>query len=291
MVSVANSCFHTANRILVPEEYEGLLPQMDEMCRHFSDLWSHTRPGSDVWRINHAQGDAVTVALETAELLLRCQRLCRETGGAFNILTHTFKASVQREPWTERETLGKLAAELAGRDFRVEGDQVWCPPGAALDLGGIAKGAMCDRLAAFLRARGVGCGLLDLGGNIYALGSREDGAPWMIGVRDPEKGPGEWICRLAVRDCSVVTSGMYEQDFTYRGRRCHHIFDPATGLPVENEITSVTVVGEDSARCDAWATALTVMGARKAEAYMRRAGVRALILTKDGRSICSGGLL
>lgn len=291
MISITNSCFHTVNRITLPEQYERLLTQVNELCWYYSDLWNHTRPGSDVWRINHGTGDAVTVAPETAELLLRCQSLRRETDGAFNILTNTLKRKVQQEPWTEREMLGEMAVELVALDYRVEGNQVWCPPGVSLDFGGIAKGAVCDRLAGFLRSQGVESALLDLGGNIDVLGAREDGEPWRIGIRDPEKGPGEWVCCLSVRDCSVVTSGMYERDLLYQGRRCHHIFDSMTGLPVDNEITSVTVVGGDSAQCDAWATALTVMGVQRAEMYMCRENIRALILTKDGRSICSAGLL
>ena len=136
-------------------------------------------------------------------------------------------------------------------------------PDAALDLGGIAKGHGVDRAAAVLREWGIVDGLVNAGGDLYALGTSEDGDPWEVGVRDPAD-PRRLSTTLRIRDGAVATSGDYEAFFEHGGRRYHHLLDPATGEPRRTRVRSLTVAAPDCMTADAAATAL--FGDPRAEA-------------------------
>ncbi|MHC4668238.1 MAG: FAD:protein FMN transferase, partial [Planctomycetota bacterium] len=127
-------------------------------------------------------------------------------------------------------------------------------PDVALDLGGIAKGFGVDRAVAALRARGIESGLVNVGGDLYALGTSEDGDPWRIGVRSSHA-PEQVTTTLALTDEAAATSGDYEQGFEHGGRRYHHLLDPATGAPRRSAAHSLTVTAATCMTADAAATA------------------------------------
>ena len=132
-------------------------------------------------------------------------------------------------------------------------------PGAALDLGGIAKGFALDQAAAVLQEHGVEQALINAGGDMRALGRRGD-RPWRVGIRhprDPDRVLG--IVALAPGE-AIVTSGDYERFFRHAGQRHHHLLDPTTGRPAR-AAQSATVIGPRATETDAWSTALFVRGA------------------------------
>ena len=137
-----------------------------------------------------------------------------------------------------------------------------------LDLGGIAKGWGVDRAVEALRARGVTQALVNVGGDLYALGAAEDGAPWRIGIRSPAD-PRHLAGEVEVRDAAVATSGDYLQYFRHGGRRYHHLLDPATGAPRATPVHSVTVVADTCLTADAAATAVFGMAPARAGALLR----------------------
>lgn len=148
---------------------------------------------------------------------------------------------------------------------------VYHQPDIALDLGGIAKGWGVDRAAAALRDRGVIDALVNVGGDLQALGVSPDGDPWEVGVRDPFDAT-RLAARLRISDRAVATSGDYEQFFEHGGRRYHHLLDPATGEPRRAAGHSVTIAAD---RCmDADAAGTAVFG-------MERAGAERLIAAVD----------
>ncbi len=142
--------------------------------------------------------------------------------------------------------------------------------GMILDLGGIAKGYAADLATEIYKKHGINSALINLGGNIYAFGSRTDGKDWLIGIRDPQGQPGEYAAVINVSNKSVVTSGNYERYFERDGKKYHHIFDPSTGYPVQNGLLAVTVVCENSTLADALSTALFVMGRKDGMALAER---------------------
>src|SRR5690606_13732097 len=124
----------------------------------------------------------------------------------------------------------------------------------ALDLGGIAKGYSVDRAVDALRRHGIEHALVNVGGDLYALGRSPDGDPWQIGVR-AAAAPQQLAGTIALTDAAVATSGDYEQFFTHGGRVYHHLLDPATAAPRASSLHSVTVQAASCMSADAAATA------------------------------------
>ena len=139
--------------------------------------------------------------------------------------------------------------------------------------------------------------MIDLGGNIAVLGSKEDGSPWNVGIQDPDAPRGECLGVLSVSDKSVVTSGDYERFFEIGGQRYHHIIDPRTGYPAKSGLRSVTVVAAESMTADALSTALFVLGLKRGSEVLRTLrtaltgeNVEALFVTSDREVYITPGL-
>ena len=121
------------------------------------------------------------------------------------------------------------------------------------------------------------------------MGSRPDGDPWQIGVKDPSTGQPMMV--LSIRDQAVVTSGGYERYFQQDGRTYWHIMDPATGRPAESGLRSVTIVGDDGLVCDGLSTALFVMGLERAAQFWAGSDdFEAIFVTDDGSVYLTQGL-
>jgi len=156
-----------------------------------------------------------------------------------------------------------------------------------IDLGAIAKGYIADVVRDFLLAEQVPQGLINLGGNVQTLGaSGQEG--WGIGLKKPFAAEDALLGVIHVSNKSVVTSGIYERYFELDGRRYHHILDPKTGYPLDNELQSVTVISEDSIDGDIYTTLLYGMGVEKSLEYLQDlAHIEAIFVTKQQQIICS----
>lgn len=160
--------------------------------------------------------------------------------------------------------------------------------GVALDLSGIAKGHGVDAVAAWLRAQGVPAALVEVGGELYGYGRKPDGSPWRVLVEAwPDEGDDDDRddlppCVLALDDRAVATSGDHWHRFAHDGRVFTHSIDPHSGAPVAHAPAAVTVIAEDALHADAWATALTVMGAEAGFAFAQRRGIAARFVVRGG---------
>lgn len=283
-------------------DLDGALTGVMELCQGYENLFSRTKEGSDVWRLNHAEGRPVEVDPDTAGLLQKCLDYGEKTGGAFDVtiapasLLWDFHADSPALP--DPDALAEAAARVDYRQVAIDGNAVTLQKGAMVDLGGAAKGFIADQAAAYLRGRGVDCFLLNFGGNLLAAGGKAEGRvsgpeglqPFSIGVRDPFGSASELAASLKVSEGSVVTSGTYERFFVLEGRRYHHILDPADGRPVENGLESVTIFSEQSADGDILSTACFVLGLEKGMALIESLpGTEALFILGDGSQVCSSG--
>ncbi len=222
----------------------------EDKIRELEELWSVTDKNSDVYAVNHSSGQTVTVDWKTAELL---------------------------------EKVGYDKVEL-------NNDQIQMEPGGMIDLGAVEKGYAGDEAAQILRERGITAALLDIGGNIQAIGTKPDGSDWRVGLKDPFSGGVLGI--IQVSDVAVVTSGNYERFFTGEdGKVYGHIIDPATGHPVENGIASVSVIASEGKLCDALSTALFVMGLENAQDYWRQhRNYEMILIMEDGDIYLTEGI-
>lgn len=287
--------FFAMDTVMTLRLYQGgdgsLLDRAEARVRELEGLWSVTDGASEISTLNH-DGSA-ELSPETADLLRTALDMCRRTDGALDISTYPvlrawgFTTGEYSVPGGEA-----IAALLPLVDYgrvALEAGAAALPPGMEIDLGSVAKGYTGDALAALLKQGGAASALLDLGGNIQAVGSKPDGSPWRVAIRDPA-GDGN-IGVVEVADQAVVTSGGYERYFEEDGVRYWHIIDPATGWPARSGLTSVTVVGESGLLCDGLSTALFVMGREGAlEHWRQHRDFEAVLVSEDGSVTITAGL-
>lgn len=160
-----------------------------------------------------------------------------------------------------------------------------------IDLGGIAKGYIADKIIELYKENGIKSGIENLGGNVKVLGKKSDDLMWNIGIIKPEKHANENIAVVSVEDMSVVTSGAYERAFSYNGKMYHHIINPITGYPAETDLKSITVICKDSVHADALSTPLFIMGKYKAYEFMKSKQISGIMVTDDDKIIITKDLL
>ena len=161
----------------------------------------------------------------------------------------------------------------------------------ALDVGGIAKGFAADEVRDIFYKHNIKSALIDLGGNIFALGSKDDGTPWKVGIQNPFKPRGEFIGILSVKNKSVVTSGNYERYFMKDGQRFHHIIDHKTGYPSQSKIISATIISDNSIDGDGLSTGVYILGINKAMKIIEDIdGIDAIFITEDKKVYKTSGI-
>jgi thiamine biosynthesis lipoprotein len=241
---------------------------------------------SDVGRVNSATvATPVPVGEDTAAVLEEAMQWAAATDGRFDPClgraTELWDAATRKEPPGPDETLRfadralwkALAIERAGTVPIVRLER----PDAALDLGGIAKGFAVDMAVVALRSHGVLHGLVNVGGDLVALGVDREEEPWRIGVRSP-RDEDSIVEVLRVSDAAIATSGDYVHYFQHGGRRYHHLLDPATGAPRRTRTRSLTVEAERCMTADAAATALFGASSSDRAHLLQRAAIPARIV-------------
>ncbi|MDO5331630.1 MAG: FAD:protein FMN transferase [Bacillota bacterium] len=159
-----------------------------------------------------------------------------------------------------------------------------------LDVGAIAKGYATEQVMSALVQKGYQHILINAGGNVRTYGLKPDGSSWIIGIQDPEvKGGETYIDTVSIETNSVVTSGVYERNFTYEGKTYHHIIDPDTLLP-EDRFLSVSIITQDSAIADALSTAVFNMELEEGQTFIESLnGVEAMWILNDKSQLFSTG--
>lgn len=276
-------------------EAEDALIRAAQRINELDRTLSVVNENSDVWAVNHSTGP-VTVSEDTGALVALGLELWEETGGALNIAMYPvvrawgFTTGEYRVvPGDERAAL-LARTDLGQLDYDPDSRTVTAPAGMELDLGSLGKGYAGDQVLDLFREAGVTSALINLGGNVQALGGQADGSPWRIGVQDPED-LGAYLAVLEVTDGAVVTSGGYQRYFEEAGETYCHIMDPATGAPADSGLLSATIVGPSGARCDGLSTAAFVLGAEGTADLWRAAGdFEFLLVDEDGTIWLSEGL-
>ena len=263
-------------------------------CGRYEALLSRTVEGSDVWRINHAQGQPVQVSPDTIEILETARQVSELSDGAFDatiapvstLWDFTSGAAVL----PDAQVIAEAAARVDYRQVIIEGDRVTLPEGMMIDLGGIAKGYIADAVKEYLIYRGVRSAILSFGGNIVAIGKKPDGSDWRVGIQDIDQPTGAYMLVAKNDGGSTVTSGIYERGFELDGVYYHHILDSKSGWPIQNELASVTILSESSMWGDALATAAFALGTEGGLALIEGLdGIEAVFIARDRSVTCTSG--
>jgi FAD:protein FMN transferase len=273
---------------------EKIAREVEAEARRIEVKFSRYRESSIVSEINRNAGRTpVAVDEETDALVGEALDLARDTGGRFDPtvgpLRRAWDFKSGRVP-ADDEIDALMPLVGAGRVSRRDRTIFLRREGMEIDLGGVGKEYAVDRAADILRREGVAAAIVNFAGDVRILGSRADGRPWSVGVRDPRQ-PGE--VRFTVRvvaSAAVATSGDYERCFVRDGIRYHHILDATTGRPARG-IASATVIASTALAAGRFATAAFLLGKEKGLAMLEsEAGIEGALIAEDGSILATTGM-
>ncbi len=270
------------------ENAQDALDESVELIQTMESRWAVTDDESEIYRANHSDGRPISVSEETAALISFALDMAEKTESALDPTIYPvlsawgFTTDSKQVP--SQEQIDALLERVDYSEIQLDGTTLTMPKGMQLDLGAVGKGYTADLVAEVLQTHGVQSALINLGGNIQAVGPRPDGSDWRIGIRAPWGEDNLGV--LEISDAAVVTSGGYENYFEDKdGNIYWHILDPSTGYPANSGLQAVTIIGEEGRLCDALSTALFVMGTEQAEAYWRENGGFDMLLVTDENEI------
>ncbi|MEB1527831.1 FAD:protein FMN transferase [Xanthomonas campestris pv. campestris] len=252
---------------------------------------------SDISRYNRAAAGSVHALPAAFAEVLRCALdIARRSDGAFDptigavlgLWGFGADASGRRVPDAQALRQARAAGDWRQLLLDEADGTLRQPGGLRLDLSAIAKGYGVDLAVRELQAQGVASALVEVGGELYGYGRKPDGQPWRVLV---ESAPDEDAQAatpprvLALDGRAVATSGDRWHRFEQDGQRYSHTLDPRSGVPIAASLAAVSVVAADAMRADAWATALSVLGADTGLACAEREGLAARFLLRDGARV------
>jgi thiamine biosynthesis lipoprotein len=234
--------------------------RLEDVNRLMSDYIAE----SEIGQLNQQPaGEPLSLSPETLRCLQRAIEVSHLSGGAFDVTCRPLVAL-----WRASGREGRLPSEQDLADTRSHvgvdkitlnaeaGTAARTADGVQVDLGGIAKGYALDLAAEAMRNTGANSALVDVGGDVLAIGANAAGRPWRVGIKHPFR-EGIYAV-LELSDRAVATSGVQQRFYEIDGKRYSHIIDPRTGWPAE-QAPSVTVIAADGLTADAWATVFSVL--------------------------------
>lgn len=280
---------------LYDSDDESILDECFAMCESYQQQFSRTIDTSEVSQINDASGNAVEVSDDTRDLLQIGLDYYELSGGKFD-----FTIGELSSLWDFGNNEGTIPADsdiqaalstVGGSGVHIDGNYVSLDnPKTMIDLGGIAKGYIADQLKTYLLSQGVNSAMINLGGNILAVGSKTDGSDYTIGIQKPFD-EDTVMLTVNVSDKSVVTSGCYERYFKIGDKIYHHILDTSTGYPVDNNLYSVTIISDKSVDGDGLSTTCYALGLEKGmELIESLDNTEAVFITNDYQVYTTSGM-
>jgi len=257
---------------------QGAIDAAFQEMRRVETILTRFRSDSEIGRVNRlASSGPQAVSTETAAVLLRSLEWAEASHGVFDPclgrvtgLWDVANRHVPPGPEEIRRYAGRKLFTALEIDRSGGVDVVlFRQEDMGVDLGGIGKGYGVDRAVSTLRDWGIQNALVNLGGDLYAMGVSEDGDPWKVGVQSPDDA-GDIVASLPMTDRGVATSGDYLRYFEHQGKRYHHLLDPQTGAPSQGRMRSVTVAAESCMAADAAATTVFVSSVTEAKQVMDR---------------------
>ena len=277
-------------------EANAILDECMDICSHYQDLFDKNTKTSDIARINNAGTAPTHVDHDTAVLISEALRYCEESGGRFDITINPvsvlwdFHEGSERIP--SKSELENALGAVGYKNVTVDADNdtiTLALPDASVDLGAAAKGFVADKIAACLADHSITGAIINMGGDMYLSGSKPDNSLFNIGINDPFEDDG-CIMSLYMSDMAVATSGTYERYIISDGRKYHHILDTSTGMPVDTDIESVTVIAERAIDSDCLCTLSMILGSKKAlQMIEEKNDTEAVLILSDGSIVKSSG--
>ena len=273
-----------------------LISKCFDICKQYEEIFSATLENSELYKLNESDAKFFKISNELADILNLSYEYNLLTNGAFNVsignLSDLWNFKNEKIP-TDEDIKNAMSAFENSLYSIKDNAIIWNTDDKIPDitLGGIAKGYIADKLKEYLLSHNITSGIINLGGNVLLLGNKPDNSNFTIGITKPFTTTGENITSITLSDMSVVTSGIYERYFMADNKIYHHILDPQTGYPVQNDLYSVTIISDSSTFADALSTSVYVMGMDKGlELINSIDNVYAVFINKNYEIKLSNGL-
>ncbi len=253
------------------------------LCENLERTLSKTVRDSDVYKLNNTEG-FVSVSDDTFKTVERAIYYGDLSGGKFDITIAPVSAlwDFKNQVVPSKDEIAEALQSVDYHSVEIKKSEISLN-GKQIDLGGIAKGYIADKAAEYLKEKGVKKALINFGGNICMIGQ------YNIGIKKPFD--NSVIASVSLQDKCAVTSGIYERYTQKDGKIYHHILDPETGYGVDNELASVTVIGEKALDCDALSTVCILSGTEKGLGIINNtADTEAVFIDRENNITLSSGL-
>lgn len=273
--------------------------QIGEKLREMeTTLLSWTEENSQISQLNNADGKTMEVSDDLAADLEKIRQLSQDSNGAFDPtlgkIIRLWDIAGENPHVPDQSEIDTLLPEVGYEKIQMDGNNVTLLDGCTLDLGAVGKGMGCDLIMDYLRSQPDVSGMiLNLGGSsVMTYGEKPDGSPWKVALTDPRDTEGDYLGAITLdANQFLSTSGDYEKYFIEDGIRYHHILDPKTGYPVQNGLTSVTIVCDQGYLADGLSTACFVLGLDAAKPLLEKYDAEAVFVDEDKNVYVTSGLM
>lgn len=265
-----------------------ILNKSFSICKYYEELLSKTKKGSDIYNVNNSGVNGVNVDNETLSIINRSLYYSELSNGNFDISVQpllklwNFKSEEKVIP--NQKDIDENLEFVSYKNILVNKNNVkFKKNGMSIDLGGIAKGYIANKIKEYLVSEGVSSGIINLGGNVLCVGKKDNGENFRIGIQKPFSDRGEVLGVVKICGKSVVSSGIYERFFEKENKIYHHIINPKDGKPFESDLIQVTIVSDDSMDGDALSTIALSLGETEGLKLINSInGVDGIFINKNG---------
>ena len=270
-----------------------ILDECGKILLDIDNTMSKTRDYSDVTKINQNAGKGyINISDKTFEVIKTALHFSDISDGIFDIsigpVVDLWGIGTDNARVPDKNEINDLVS-----DWKIEKNNSvkLNKKGMEIDLGGIAKGYAADQIVKYLKSKDVESAIINLGGNVFILGEKEKNTPFKVGIQDPTSKDGSSIGNISVSNKSVVTSGIYERYLEKDGIIYHHMIDPSTGYPFENNLSSVTIISSSSIVGDGLSTTTFGLGLQKGMKLIESLdNTDAIFITKDKKVYTTSNL-
>lgn len=298
-ISKTGFYFDTVITITLYNGDEQAIDKCFEMCEQYEKQFSKTISDSEISQINEnsKNGIPTTVSDETIELIQYGLKYSKMSDGAFDITIGALSSLWNFEDNQEGilpddKEIKTAVSNLGYEQIQINNNEVLITnPNVSIDLGGIAKGYIADKLKEYLSKKGVKNGIINLGGNVLLIGSKPDSSNYNIGIQRPFGSEGDTCVIVNDKDISIVTSGIYERYFYNNNILYHHILDTNTGYPINNNLYSVTIISDTSIEGDGLSTLTFALGLEEGKKFIEEIeNVEAIFVDSNETITVTSGL-
>ncbi|MFN4226835.1 MAG: FAD:protein FMN transferase [Candidatus Ratteibacteria bacterium] len=243
------------------ENTDTILNEAFDLVRRLEDKLSIFKEDSEVSKLNKYK--KYKISDDVLEVIKKSIYISQITNGAFDItckkIIDLYKSKSKQNTLPTEKEIKKVLTETGWKKIKITGNQIFLSNQVEIDLGGIAKGFIVDKVAKFLKSKGVKNGIINAGGDIYCWGVNPENKRWKIGIENPFE-EGKILGTLEITNKGIATSGNYKRYIKIKEEKIGHIINPKNGLPIKNSIVSVTVIAPNCTIADGFATGIFVLG-------------------------------